>query len=194
MVTPLLKKETLDPCDLGNYRPVSNLSFLSKILERAVYDQVSSYLQEYNLLPERQSAYRKHHSTETALLDVLSDVYAASDSGKLTLLGLLDQSAAFDVVDHEILLQRLEHCFGLTATVLAWMTSYLSDRTQFVNYNGRSEITVIQFGVPQGSVLGPLLYVLYTSEIYDIIGGFGLHVHGYADDLQIYDYVFPQNV
>jgi hypothetical protein len=194
MVTPLLKKETLDPCDLGNYRPVSNLSFLSKILERAVYDQVSSYLQEYNLLPERQSAYRKHHSTETALLDVLSDVYAASDSGKLTLLGLLDQSAAFDVVDHEILLQRLEHCFGLTATVLAWMTSYLSDRTQFVNYNGRSEITVIQFGVPQGSVLGPLLYVLYTSEIYDIIEGFGLHVHGYADDLQIYDYVFPQNV
>ena len=84
--------------------------------------------------------------------------YAASDSGKLTLLGLLDQSAAFDVVDHEILLKRLEFSFGLSGCVLSWMRSYLTDRSQYIQYNGRSEVTKVLFGVPQGSVLGPLLY------------------------------------
>ena len=132
IVTPLLKKETLDPDDVGNYRPVSNLSFLSKVLDRVVFEQMNSYLQEYGLLPERQSAYRRHHSTETVVLDVLSDVYAASDSGKITLLGLLDQSAAFDVVDHDILLKRLDHCFGIRGLVLAWLRSYLAGRTQYV--------------------------------------------------------------
>ena len=191
IVTPLLKKETLDPDDVGNYRPVSNLSFLSKVLERAVFEQMNSYLQEYGLLPERQSAYRRHHSTETVVLDVLSDVYAASDSGKITLLGLLDQSAAFDVVDHNILLKRLDHCFGIRGLVLAWLRSYLAGRTQYVSFNGKSDITMVQFGVPQGSVLGPLLYVLYTSEIFGIIDEFGLKVHGYADDLQLFDHVHP---
>ena len=194
MVIPLLKKKTLDPDDLGNYRPVSNLTFMSKLLERAVHDQITSYLQENNLLPERQSAYRRNHSTETVMMDVLSEVYAASDSGKLSLLCLLDQSAAFDVVDHGILLRRLEHCFGLTGLVLAWMRSYLTGRTQYVCFNGMSEVTVVDFGVPQGSVLGPLLYILYTAEIYGIIEEFGLKVHGYADDLQIFEHVFPQDV
>ena len=192
IVVPRLKKETLDPSDLGNYRPVSNLSFLSKILERAVYEQINNYLQENNLLPLHQSAYRKYHSTETVILDVLSDIYAASDSGKLTLLGLLDQSAAFDVVDHEILLKRLEFSFGLSGCVLSWMRSYLTDRSQYIQYNGRSEVTKVLFGVPQGSVLGPLLYSLYTADIYEVIEGYGLKVHGYADDLQIYEHVDPE--
>ena len=85
-MTPILKKALLDAYDLSNYRPVSNLSFISKILERAAYMQMSSYLQDNGLLPEKQSAYRKFHSTETALLDIMSDVHSAADRGQVTLL------------------------------------------------------------------------------------------------------------
>ena len=95
--TPVLKKATLDPYDLGNYRPISNLTFLSKLLERAAYEQIVGYLDRFQLLPELQSAYRKHRSTETATIKVMSDVYEAADVGSVTLLGLLDLSAAFRV-------------------------------------------------------------------------------------------------
>ena len=84
IVTPILKKETLDPLEYDNYRPVSNLSFISKIFERAIYEQMEAYLTENNLLPEKQSSYRRNHSTETVVLDVLSDAYAAADAGKVT--------------------------------------------------------------------------------------------------------------
>ena len=109
IITPVLKNPTLDRDDLNNYRPVSNLTFLSKILERSAYTQLHGYLNDSGLLPEKQSAYRRHHSTKTAVIDVLSDVYEAADSGQVTLLGMLDQSSAFDVVDHQILFDRLEH-------------------------------------------------------------------------------------
>ena len=117
-VTPARKKVTLDPFDLGNYRPISNLTFVSKLLEHAAQEQIVGYATENKLLPDTQSAYQKHRSTETATLKVLSDVYEAADSGKLTLLGLLDLSAAFDTVDHQILLGRLRHSFGISGTVL----------------------------------------------------------------------------
>jgi hypothetical protein len=188
IVTPILKKETLDPSDLNNYRPVSNLSFLSKIFERVIYEQVEAYLRENNLMPERQSSYRRNHSTETVVLDVLADAYAAADAGKLTFLGLLDQSSAFDVVDHDILLERLRHCFGISGTALNWLKSYLSGRTQYISYHGQSDVMVVKFGVPQGSVLGPLLFLLYTSEIFALVEEHGFRVHGYADDLQIYEH------
>ena len=94
------------------------------------------YLQENNLLSQKQSAYRCYHSTETAILKVLSAAYAAADGGRVTLLGLLDQSAAFDSVDHRILCDRLKHNFGITGNTLNWICSYLSDRSQFVHYNG----------------------------------------------------------
>ena len=124
VVTPGLKKPTLDPTDLGNYRPISNLTFLSKVLERAAYEQISIYLGNNNLLPDNQSAYRKHRSTETATLKVMSDVYQAMDAGKITLLSLLDLSAAFDTVDHTLLLQRLYYSFGISGRVLLWLESY----------------------------------------------------------------------
>ena len=107
-VTPALKKVTLDPFDLGNYRPISNLKFVSKLLEHAAHEQIVGYASENQLLPDTQSAYQKPRSTETAILKVLSDVYEAADSDKLTLLGLLDLSAAFDTVDHQIILSRLQ--------------------------------------------------------------------------------------
>lgn len=179
----------LDQSDLSNFRPVSNLSFLSKLLEKAVSSQLTKYLDCNSLLPECQSAYRKHHSTETALIKVYSDLVAASDNGDVSLLALLDLSAAFDTVDHELLLQRLDTNFGLHDTVLKWITSYLTDRHQSVRcHDVTSSCHILSCGVPQGSVLGPLLFVLYTSGLREVITNNGLSSHFYADDSQIYSH------
>jgi len=166
IITPVLKKSSLDPHDMNSYRPISNLSFVSKLLERCVNDQLNEHLSANGLLPDMQSAYRKHHSTETAVLNVLSDVYAAADVKQVTLLCLLDLSAAFDTVDHDILIRRLQHTYGLHDTVLQWFRSYLTDRSQSVWYNGQMSLSVtIRFSVPQGSVLGPNLFVLYAAPV-----------------------------
>ena len=150
---------------------------------------MSQHLRSNGLLPENQSAYRRSHSTETALLKVTSDALIAADQGKLTLLGMLDLSAAFDCVDHDILLDRLEASFGFSGVVLNWMRSYLVGRRQYVRYNGSSSsVTVMQCGVPQGSLLGPLYLVLYTADVFRTVGELGFYIHGYADDLQIYDH------
>ena len=138
-----------------------------------------------SLLPRCQSAYRKRHSTETAVLRVMSDFLLAADGRKVTLLGLLDMSAAFDCVDHVILLQRLR--LRLTDDVINWICSFLIGRSQQVVYNGITSSTQpVFFGVPQGSVLGPILYVLYTAELEGIVERHGMKLHQYADDCQIY--------
>ena len=188
-VTPILKKSTLDPSVLSSYRPISNLPFISKVLERAVNERMLQHLHSNGLLPEHQSAYRRSHSTETALLKVTSDALIAADQGRLTLLGMLDLSGAFDCVDHGILLSRLETSFGFAGLVLDWMRSYLVGRKQYVRYNGTtSSTTVMKYGVPQGSVLGPLYFILYTADAFQIAEELGFFIHGYADDLQIYDH------
>ena len=128
-VTPLLKKADLDPDEAKSYRPISNLSVVSKLLERLVARQLLDYLTAEKLLPDRQSAYRAHHSTETAMLRVLSDILSAIDKGDLAVLALLDLSAAFDTVDHKTLLRRLETSYGLGGSVLRWFRSYLTGRT-----------------------------------------------------------------
>ena len=187
IVTPLLKKPSLDPDELKNYRPVSNLTFVSKVVERLVSDQLVEYLETHDLMPRLQSAYRRRHSTETALLRIISDLLAAVDRQHVSLLGLLDLSAAFDCVDHDILLRRLEKTFGVCGGALSWIQSFLLDRTQQVSFEGRlSGIGRLFCGVPQGSVLGPLLFVLYTAEIFNIVAENGLKAHSYADDTQIY--------
>jgi len=168
---------------MKNFRPVSNLTFISKVVERVVADQVVRYLQAHDLLPRLQSAYRRHHSTEMARLRVPSDIYDATDRQEVTLLGLLDLSAAFDCVDHDILLRHLEQSFGVTSTPLTSIRSFLHGRTQQVCYAGQlSAIILLLFGVPQGSVLGPLLFLLYTAELFDVIASSGLTGHSYADD------------
>ena len=192
IITPVIKKATLDPYDTNSYRPISNLSFVSKLLERCANDQLNEHLNANGLLPDVQSAYRRNHSTETAVLSVLSDAYAAADVKQVTLLCLLDLSAAFDTVDHGILLRRLQHTYGLRGNVLEWFCSYLTDRSQSVWYDGQMSARVtIRFSVPQGSVLGPNLFVLYAAEVLAIARSFGFRVHAYADDLQLYDHADP---
>ena len=123
LVTPILKKRCLDHNDLNNYRPVSNLCFIAKILEKLVLSQVSSYLNSHNLCNTCQSAYRPGHSTETALLKVVNDLFLSLNKGNISVLALLDFSSAFDTIDHTILVHRLHTDFGFTDTVLLWFSS-----------------------------------------------------------------------
>jgi hypothetical protein len=187
IITQLLNKASCDPAELKNYRPESNLTFISKVVGRIVAQQLVNYLQLNQMMPPLQSAYRRHHSTETALLRVLSDLYSAIDGQRVALLGLLDLSAAFECVDHEILLRRLQQSFGISGPALAWISSFLADRWQQVCHRGRlSAIHRLLFGAPQGSVLGPLLFILYTAEVFNINAKCGLEEHSYADDMQVY--------
>ena len=132
VLKPLLKKKNFDHKDFKNYRPVSNLSFLSKLIEKVAAIQLSNYLQDNHLHETLQSAYKKFHSTETALIKVHNDIATAIDDGLSVILVLLDLSAAFDTVDHGILLTRLSVRYGIRDRALEWFVSYLSDRTQFV--------------------------------------------------------------
>ncbi|KAL9958483.1 hypothetical protein ACROYT_G035500, partial [Oculina patagonica] len=136
IVRPLIKKDTLDPDELSNQRPISNLSFLSKTLERIVASQIDEYLHDNGLYARMQSANRKYHSTETALIRVVNDIQRAIDDQCESVLVLLDLSAAFDTIDHEILLERLRFRYGFSNLVLQWFASYLTDRPQLTHSAG----------------------------------------------------------
>jgi len=129
IVQPRLKKPTLDPAELTSYRPISNLSFISKTVERVVAARFSEHMEAEHLLPSHQSAYRAHYSTKTAIAAVHDELVRNINSGKVSVLVLLDLSAAFDTVDHKILLEVLDRRFGVKGTVLDWLDSYLADRT-----------------------------------------------------------------
>ena len=187
LVTPLLKKDSLDPEELKNYRPITNLSFLSKTLERVEAMQLNGHLLVNNLHSKMQSAYRPHHSTETALLRVYNDISLALDRHNEVILVLLDLSSAFDTIDHAVLIDRLETRFGLDGTVLKWFASYLSNRTQSIVIDGTTSTpSCLTYGVPQGSVLGPLLFSLYVSPVEDITNAHNVQTMMYADDTQLY--------
>ena len=186
-ITPLIKKQTLDPDNLRNYRPIANLSFLGKTIERAAASQIQCHLATHNLAGKMQSAYRKYRSVETALLRVYNDLLLAADEGREAVLVLLDYSAAFDTIDHHIMLQRLHHRFGINDSALEWFTSYFANRQQSVLINQISSPSRnVNTGVPQGSVLGPLCFTMYTSPLEDLIASYGVSCMIYADDIQLY--------
>ncbi|XP_071508445.1 uncharacterized protein [Diadema antillarum] len=186
-ITPILKSSKFSPDELKSYRPVSNLPFLGKIIERLVLSQFQDHLSEHNLYSEMQSGYRPHHSCETALLKVTNDILLSLDKGEEAVLLLLDYSAAFDTVSHDALLSRLHDRFGLSDTALEWFHSYLTNRTQSVVVGGsESQITSSNFGVPQGSVIGPLAFTLFSSPLEDVIKHHDIRCMTYADDTQIY--------
>uniref|UniRef100_A0A3B1J3V1 Reverse transcriptase domain-containing protein n=1 Tax=Astyanax mexicanus TaxID=7994 RepID=A0A3B1J3V1_ASTMX len=184
-VVPILKKPTLDSLDVGNYRPVSLLSFLSKVLERAVYNQLSLFLTQNNLQDPNQSGFKPAHSTETALIAVTEKLHAAKATNLSSVLILLDLSAAFDTVNHSILLSILTS-LGITGSAWQWFASYLEDRSYQVTWQGATSAPCrLSTGVPQGSVLGPLLFSLYTRSLGEIISSHGFSYHCYADDTQL---------
>ena len=186
LVTPILKKRCLDHNDLNNYRPVSNLCFIAKILEKLVHSQVSSYLNSHNLYNTCQSAYRPNHSTETALLKVVNDLFLSLNKGNISVLALLDFSSAFDTIDHTILVHHLHTDFGFTDTVLQWLSSYLTDRTHYVSQcNNCSDFAPVHPGVPQGSVLGPILFTMYIKPLAAIIDSHCIIHRSFADDLPL---------
>ena len=186
LVCPLLKKAGLDLV-FKNLRPVSNLQFLSKLTEQAVFDQTYNRMMDLGLYPLFQSAYRKGHSTETALLKVQNDILMNMNRQHVTLLVLLDLSAAFDTVDHKILLHLLHSSLGITGTALKWFESYLSYRSQRVFSGGcLSDSIKLPYGVPQGSCLGPLLFTIYSSKLFEVIKHHLPVAHAYADDTQLY--------
>ena len=187
LLLPLLKKNDLDAEILKHFRPISNLTYLSKLIERIVAKQLQEHIRENNLDELYQSAYKKFHSCETALLRVQNDILKAIDNDEYVLLVLLDLSAAFDTIDHKTLLNILGTRLGITGTVLKWFHSYLTERTQAVVINGiESELVRLLFGVPQGSVLGPILFTIYTSPLGTILREMGIMFHLYADDTQLY--------
>jgi len=189
IVTPLLKKPSLDKESLSNYRPISNLSFLSKLTERVVKCRISEHLASNSMFNTFQSAYTKFHSTETTLLSLHDDLIQAMDKQQITGLTLLDLSAAFDTIDHTILLRRLSSWFGFSGQVISWFQSYLSDRTfSVLCSHSISSSCTLSTGVPQGSVLGPILFILYTTPLSSLISSQSAPVkhHLYADDTQLF--------
>ena len=186
VVYPNLKKENSEP-NFENYRPLSNLAFTSKLTEKAANNQLHTFLDEEQLFPSGQSAYRPYHSTETLLLKFKNDILLNMNKQHVTLVVLLDLSAAFDTVDHMILLRRLQHKFGISDTALKWFSSYLAGRSQRIIINGvQSDMFKLEHGVPQGPCLGPLLFVLYTSKLFDIVRSHLPNASSYADDSQLY--------
>ena len=187
LVSPLLKKPTLNRDDMKTYRPVSNLSFLSIILEKVVASRLNSHINSSYTSNDYQSAYRKFHSTETPLLKIHNDILSLMDDGRVTALTLLDLSAAFDTADHTILLRWLGDWFGVSGKALDWFKSYLTGRSQRIKLgNCLSSSSDPSIGIPQGSVLGPLLFTLYTTPLSSLISGHAIPHHLYADDSQLY--------
>ena len=187
VIKPTLKKENVDKDVLSNYRPISNLSAVSKLLERVVLNQLNQHLTDNNLYSKVQSGYRPKHSCETLLVRMFDDINNMIQADNVVIVVLLDLSAAFDTIDHSVLLDKLLKDYGIDGTALRWCKSYLEKRTFAVKIDDKiSSIIELLFGVPQGSLLGPILFILYTKALQKIAAKYGLDIQLYADDSQLY--------
>ena len=167
----------------SSYRPVSNLSFLSKVLLKAVLLRLNKHIDSNSLLPAYQSAYRSKYSCETALMKKLvADLFWDMEHQKLTALVAIDLTAAFDTVDHDVLLRVLEQNFGITDNAIKWFDSYLQPRRCKVSVGASYSNNIdLNLSVPQGSCAGPVLYLAHASTLQEVIPD-DLCLHGYADD------------
>ena len=194
IVRPLLKKPNLDPNDPSNYRPISLLPFLSKVLERLVQSCLNDHINFIHLDEQYQSGFKSLHSTESALLFVTNQLRISADNNNISILVTLDLSSAFDTLDHPTLIRTLELHLGISDTALNWFRSYLSHRSQTVLFNDKySNPKSKTFGVPQGAVDAPLLYRIYIIPILILLKRLNLNYHIYADDTQIYICSTPNN-
>lgn len=186
VVTPLLKKSSLDAEVLSNYRPVTNIPYISKSIERSALYQFNAHMLREGLHVDNQSSYKVGYSCETLLLRLSNDIIKALDYAICTILLLLDLSAAFDTVDHDILLEMLREEIGVDGNVYKWFESFLRFRSQVVSIDGkRSSRRGNSYGVPQGSVVGPVLFNIYVRNLIKVIEEAGYKVYGYADDHQV---------
>ena len=177
-VIPLLKKA--NNYNIDNFRPISLLSSISKVIEKCVFNQIIAYFEENKLLCESQYGYRKEHSTELACLELVDKLHQQLDNNETPFCIFIDLSKAFDTLDHKILISKLRY-YGLNENAIQWFYSYLSDRSQYVEIdNIKSDFKNISTGVPQGSILGPLLFIIYINDINTVSKAFRSIL--YADD------------
>ena len=177
-VIPLFKKGDIKL--FGNYRQISLLSSVSKVFEKAAYGQLYEYFSSHALFYDSQYGFRKYHSTELAALELVDRIHKEIDENKIPFSVFLDLSKAFDTLDHDILLHKLQY-YGITGTALDWFRSYLTERYQYVDYNGASSsMKFLTTGVPLGSILGPLLFMIYMNDIHTVSNNLNFIL--YADD------------
>ena len=185
IIKPIFKKD--DKNDISNYRPISLLPVISKIFERATLNQLTKYFENYNLINGLQHAYRKYHGTVTCLFELLNEIYLQIDNKNKVAIVSLDLSKAFDTINHELLLKKLKN-FNLNSDSIDFLQSYLSNRKQVTKFDDyTSTVEDVKSGVPQGSILGPFLFLCFVNDLPDIFKNVCKFM-AYADDTQLLVY------
>ena len=193
IVKPLLKKIGLKNI-FKNYRPVSNLNFISKLLESVVLLQIQEHLYNLNLLPQYQNSYQANFLTETLLLKLIDDILKGMESQEVTAFVALDLSAAFDMVNYDLLLVILRSHFGIDHIPLLWIKSYLSNRSFKVQVGSALlEPVNVPYAVHQGRLLGPVLFICYIATLENVIQDTSTSLLGYADDHTVYNSLLPKD-
>ena len=181
IVIPVFKKENKQDCN--NYRTISLLPNISKIFEKIIKNRLSKFLEENNCLFSKQFGFRNKHSTTHALIDLTETIRKALDDNEFACGVFLDLKKAFDTVKHDVLLKKIEH-YGVRGPALKWFTSYLSEKKQYTSVNNiNSHINDLSYGVPQGSVLGPLLFLIYINDLNSAVKF--SYIRHFADDTNI---------